>query len=69
MLVDQFQDEMNAITDEVMREFGSLTPLQINYKPNAKVWSIAQNIEHLIKVNDSYLPILAELSNKTYKTP
>jgi len=69
MLVDQFQDEMNAITDEVMREFGSLTPLQINYKPNAKVWSIAQNIEHLIKVNDSYLPVLKKISTNTHQTP
>lgn len=59
--------DLNTITDQTLSSFGSLTPEQLNWKSNAKTWSIAQNLEHLIVVNESYYPILTALKEGSYK--
>lgn len=60
---------LNNITEQSRTEFGKLTKEQLYWKPNADTWSIAQNLEHLIVVNETYYPILDTLKNGTYKTP
>ncbi|GAB1429959.1 hypothetical protein MASR2M18_07920 [Ignavibacteria bacterium] len=60
---------INSITELSRAEFGQLTNEQLHWKPNADTWSIAQNLEHLIVVNETYHPILASLKDGTYKTP
>lgn len=60
---------LNDITKESITDFGILTNEQLNWKPNSTTWSIAQNIDHLITVNESYYPVLASLEKGTYKTP
>lgn len=52
-----------------MESFGSLSEKQLNWKPDSQTWSIAQNIDHLIVVNETYYPVLASLKEGTYKTP
>ena len=47
--------------------FGALTEKELNWKPNADTWSIAQNIDHLITINRTYFPILAALKAGTYR--
>ena len=59
MQVEQFIAQMETINTEVINAFGQLSPAQMNYKPMSSVWSVAQNIEHLIKVNESYLIALS----------
>lgn len=49
--------------------FGALTTEQLNWKPNASTWSIAQNIDHLIVINQTYFPLLADLKAGTFKPP
>ena len=41
---------IDKTTEDFTKSFGSLTPEQMNWKPNPQVWSIAQNIDHLIKL-------------------
>jgi len=60
---------LDNITKQTVTEFGTLTNEQINWKPNSITWSIAQNLDHLIVVNETYYPVLSSLKEGTYKTP
>lgn len=61
--------KLDIITEQSIAQFGTLTNEQLNWKPNANTWSIAQNLDHLIVVNETYYPVLASLKERTYKTP
>lgn len=60
---------LNDISRQSLSEFGSLTSEQLNWKPTSNTWSIAQNLDHLIVVNETYYPVLALLKSGTYRTP
>ncbi len=62
-------NELDKITQDVEMLFSDLTVEELNWKPRQSTWSIAQNLEHLIIVNETYYPVLASLKNGTYKTP
>ena len=61
--------QIDKITEHFVVAFGSLSTEQLNWKPNPQTWSIAQNIDHLIVVNETYYPVLTSLKEGTYKTP
>jgi hypothetical protein len=61
--------EIDKITEHFVEDFSTLTIEQLSWKPNPQTWSIAQNIEHLIIVNETYYPVLASLKAGTYKIP
>ena len=60
---------LNDITEQSLTEFGKLSNEQMNWKPNPNTWSIAQNLDHLIVVNETYYPILTSLKEGRYKAP
>ena len=60
---------INQNTNLVKELFLNLNEDQLNAKPNQNTWSIAQNLEHLIVINESYYPILQDLHHQTYKAP
>lgn len=51
------------------QHFRQLSNDQIQKKLNPGVWSIAENIEHIIKVNSSYLPVFTAIAQDTYVRP
>lgn len=55
---DKFDTSFNGLTDE-----------QLNWRPNDQTWSIAQNLEHLIIINESYFPIFDQLMAGNFKPP
>ena len=61
--------QIDNTTNDFRQTFGSLTDEQLNWKPNEQTWSIAQNIDHLIVINESYYPIINAVKNGTYKKP
>lgn len=61
--------ELLRISQETTFRFGNLSNAELNWKPNAQSWSIGQNLEHLIIVNESYYPTFDSLQNGTYKAP
>jgi DinB superfamily len=69
MKSDRWNTDLDAITKSFKIEFAVLTPDQLNWKPNARQWSIAQCIHHLIVVNESYFPILDQVRNQAYYSP
>lgn len=55
--METLQAQTDKITSEFLDSFGSLSTDELQYKPAPTVWSIAENIQHLIAVNESYYPI------------
>ena len=51
----------NAITDETLTGFGGLTAQQLNWKPSADQWSVAQCFDHLVTANGAYFPIFEKV--------
>lgn len=56
-------------TQECLQLFGHLDKESLNWKPNAKSWSVGQNIDHLIQVNTSFHPNIYALLSDTHKPP
>ncbi len=48
--------EANGIAIETKSTFGRLTPTQLNWKPSAERWSVAQCFEHLVTSNKGFFP-------------
>ena len=46
----------NNIVAEAKSTFGRLTPTQLNWKPSAERWSVAQCFAHLLTTNKGYFP-------------
>jgi hypothetical protein len=58
----------NAVTQETQARFGPLTAQQLNWKPDASQWSIAQCFEHLVTANESYFPAFEQVLAGKKKT-
>ena len=64
-----WNDEIDTITQSFVQTFGDLSFEQLNWKPNAETWSIAENIDHLIVINETYFPVVDSIRKGTYKMP
>jgi len=62
-------NQLDQTTNQFLGNFDSLSTEELNWKPNPETWSIAQNIDHLMVINQTYFPILANLKSGDYKTP
>jgi len=60
---------IDKVTKDFTGSFGSLTNEELNRKPNPQTWSAAQIIDHIIKVNESYYPVIDSVRKGTYKLP
>lgn len=59
--VDTTIATFNQVTAEAKTLFGKLNAAQLNWKPSADKWSIAQCLDHLIVSNNTYHPQLDEV--------
>jgi len=59
---------VTAINDETLAAFGDLTAQQLNWKPSAEQWSVAQCFDHLLTTNAAYFPVFDEILSGE-KTP
>src|SRR5438034_10484629 len=50
-----------TITDQTLAGFGDLTAQQLNWKPSADQWSVAQCFDHLVRANEAYFPIFEKV--------
>lgn len=48
--------EAEMLSEKVQSVFSKFSAEQINWKPNAKSWSVGQCFEHLIVTNELYFP-------------
>ena len=61
--------QIDRITGDFINSFSVLSEEDLNWKPSPAVWSIAENIDHLITLNKTYFPILNDLNKGNYKLP
>ena len=65
----QWLDELDEITGRFRETFGGVSDSLINQKPDAGTWSIAENFLHLIRVNESYFPVIDAVKEGRFKHP
>ena len=61
--------QIDQTTADFKSAFASFPPSQLNWKPDSETWSIAQNIDHLIVINESYYPVIQSIRSGHYKLP
>jgi hypothetical protein len=69
MTVEKWRTDIDQITNDFIAEFGNLSPEELNWKPSPHVWSVAQNIHHLITINETYYPVIKSIRDNTYVIP
>jgi hypothetical protein len=69
MSTNRWTSELDQVTRAFNDEFRILTETEIDWRPNTEQWSVAQNIHHLIVVNETYYPTLQKLRNNSYDLP
>jgi hypothetical protein len=69
MKTQHWMDELDEITGTFRSEFGSLNASHLNWQPNANTWSVAQNIDHLIVINNTYFAVLDRVRAGSYSLP
>jgi hypothetical protein len=67
--IQTWEKELKEITAQFKNAFGQLPEETLNRKPAPKSWSIAENMEHLIKANESYYPVIKAIRNGTQALP
>lgn len=60
--------ELNKLNELFYNEFGSLSVLEMDYKPDEKSWSINECIDHLILTNKEYFDRFPKLENRSRNT-
>lgn len=61
--------QLEHITRECIASFGGLSPEELNWKPQPDAWSIAQNLDHIMVVNESYYPTFEAVKTGRFKAP
>ena len=67
--MNRWAEQIDKITGNLINSFSVLSEEDLNWKPAPKIWSIAENIDHIITVNESYFPIFSDLKKGTYNLP
>ena len=66
---EEWVKSIHNITALYEKEFASLTEEQLNTKPNPKAWSIGQVMDHVIKTNETYWPVITKIRLGLYELP
>jgi hypothetical protein len=67
--ISDWLNEFEEVTQSYKEAFEKLDSIQLSWKPSGETWSVSEIIEHVMKVNISYFPIIEKLTSGTYKTP
>jgi len=65
--IEGVSSAITQISHDVQSSFGGLSAEQLNWKPSAESWSIAQCLDHLILSNTEFFPELDKLAAGTRK--
>ncbi len=60
--VKETVDRLKRVAVDAAAEFGGMSAAQLNWKPDAKNWSIAQCFDHLITTHSLYFPLFGRLA-------
>ena len=68
-MIEYWKKEIDRVTKKFTDSFGSLSKSQLNRKQDKNIWSIAQNIAHLIQLNNSYFLNFDEIKKGEHTIP
>jgi hypothetical protein len=57
------------VSRQAEAHFGPLSAEALNWKPAPEVWSVAQNLDHLMVINRSYFPLPEAIRAGQYRAP
>ena len=66
--LETVMQDARTIAADARSSFGALSATQLNWKPSAERWSIAQCFDHLITTNKGFFPVVASVLNGTKQT-
>lgn len=66
--LDSLMQNARTIADDARSSFGALSAAQLNWKPSAERWSVAQCFDHLITTNKGFFPVVESVLNGTKKS-
>ena len=66
--LESLVSQADAIAQDTQKVFGGLGKEQLNWKPAAERWSVAQCFDHLITTNSGYLPIIDDVLKNQKKS-
>lgn len=66
--LDTVIQDARAVAADARSSFGNLSAAQLNWKPAAERWSIAQCFDHLINSNKGFFPVIESVLSGTKKT-
>lgn len=69
MKTTNWTSQLDKNTHLFRDKFGKLDGAVLNSRPNPQTWSIAQNVEHIMKVNSTYYNVIDAIRNGIYTTP
>jgi hypothetical protein len=69
MNVQPWLSKIDETTNTFQQAFGQLTESELNWKPDGKTWSVAQNMHHLITINETYYPVVKNVREGSQKLP
>ena len=61
--------EIRDIAADADRLFGQLSTDQLAWSPGPGRWSVAQCLEHLIRIDRAYWPVFARIEAGSYRSP
>lgn len=59
---------LEQVGRQVRDELCPLSREQLNWKPDAKSWSVAECLDHLVVTNAAYFEVFEELKNHRLRT-
>lgn len=62
-----WNESIDQVTEEAINTFITLSVKDMHLKVNPKIWSIAENFEHLITINRTYFPIFTKLKDGSFQ--
>lgn len=54
--------DLETVAAAARRTFGGLNAVELNWQPYAGEWSVAQCFEHLILINEAYVPVFVGIA-------
>lgn len=67
--IKNWQQELEEITNDFEKDFQGVSPSLWDRVIDDHTWSIAENVRHLIVINESYFPIFGQLVKGDYEKP
>lgn len=69
MDTQHWTQQIDSTTRDFVDNFKDLSEKELNWKPSASAWSIAQNVHHLITINQTYNPVVKSVREGSYQLP